>query len=102
MESLACPSAARRHGKQLLDVELGLHQRVVNRDQAALLEWLQRAGSLVYCAALSRTGAPAEAEVMTAALFLDVWRHPSMFHPADGPLSLQLIRRMSQQLATVT
>lgn len=102
MESLACPSAAQRHGRQLLDVELALHQRVVNRDQSALLEWLQRAGSLVYCAALLRTGAPAEAEAMTEALFLEVWRHPAMFHPADGPLSLQLIRRMSQQLATVT
>ena len=101
MESLGYTAAKQRPGRHLLDVELRLHQRVVARDRSALLEWLQLVGDVVYCAALSRTGRDAEAEELTEALFLEVWRHPAMFHPADGPLGLQLIRRMSQRPVAV-
>ncbi len=101
MDSLGCTAVEQRPGRQRLDVELGLHRRVVARDRDALLEWLHLAGGVVYCAALSRTGGATDAERVTEALFLDVWRHPEMFDPWDGPLSLQLIRRMSQHHAAV-
>jgi DNA-directed RNA polymerase specialized sigma24 family protein len=79
----------------LLDEELRLHERVVARDEAALLEWLGRTGGVVYSVALSHTGRVGLAEDLTEALFLEVWRHPEAFHPDKGPLTLQLIRRMS-------
>lgn len=102
MDSLGCTAVDQRPGRQRLDVELRLHRRVVAREQAALLEWLQLVGDVVYCAALSRTGQAVDAEDLTEALILEVWRHPEMFDPTDGPLSLQLIRRMSQRLLAVS
>ncbi len=101
MDSLGCTAVEQRPGRQRLEVELRLHRRVVAREPAALLEWLQLVGDVVYCAALSRTGRAADAQDLTEALFLDVWRHPELFDPAEGPLSLQLIRRMSQRPAGV-
>ncbi len=97
MESLGYTAVGQRPGRELMDVELRLHQRVVAGDRSALLEWLQLVGDVVYCAALSRTGTAAAAEALTEALFVEVWRHPAMFHPHDGPLTLQLIRRMSRR-----
>ncbi len=102
MDSLGCAAVERRPGRQRLDMEVRLHRRVVARETAALVEWLQLVGDVVYCAALSRTGQTADAEDVTAALFLEVWRHPEMFDPEDGPLSLQLIRRMSQHPVAVS
>jgi len=101
VDSLGCTAVEQRPGRQRLDEELRLHRRVVARDRDALLEWLRLVGDVVYCAALSRTGTAADAEDLTEALFLDVWRHPEMFDPAEGPLSLQLIRRMSQRPVAV-
>lgn len=102
MDFLGCAAVEQRPGRQRLDAELRLHRRVVARERAALLEWLQLVGDVVYCAALSLTGEAAAAEDLTEALFLDVWRHPELFDPADGPLSLQLIRRMSQRPVAVS
>lgn len=101
MESLRYTAVEERPGRHLMDAERRLHQRVVARDQSALLEWLRLVGDVVYCAALSRTGTAAEAEDLTEALFLDVWRQPALFDPADGPLTLQLIRRMTQRPVAV-
>ena len=100
MGSLSYPALEQRRGEVLLDEELRLHERVVERDEAALLEWLRRIGGMVYSVALSNTGRVGLAEDMTEALFLDVWRHPEMFHPSRGPLVLQLIRRMSVDVST--
>ncbi len=80
-----------------MEAELALHRRVLAGDQSALLEWLELDGDLVYCAAVSHTGQTAAADDLTEALFLEVWHHPEMFDPADGPLSLQLIRRISRR-----
>ena len=87
------PLEMQRRGRELLDEELRLHEGVVARDQAALLEWLERIGGVVYCVALSQTGDAAAAHDLTEGLFLELWRHPAHFHPTDGPLTLQLIRR---------
>jgi DNA-directed RNA polymerase specialized sigma24 family protein len=89
-------------GRALLDEELRLHQRVVARDEAALLEWLRLIGDVVYSAALSRTGELTAAEDVTETLFLEVWRHPEQFHPTRGPLTLQLVRRMRTELLSLT
>lgn len=102
MGALSYPALEQRRGRVLLDEELQLHQRVVGRDEAALLEWLRRIGAVVYSAALTCTGDVAAAEEMTEALFLEVWRHPEKFHPTHGPLSLQLVRRMSTELLTLS
>lgn len=102
MGFLGCTAVDQRPGQQRLDVELGLHRRVVAREQAALLEWLQLVGDVVYCAALSRTGRAADAEDLTETLFLDVWRHPEVYDPAKAPLSLQLVRRMSELAVPVS
>lgn len=95
MGSLRYAATEQHRGRELLDEELQLHKRVLARDQSALLEWLRRIGGVVYSAALSNTGRVGLAEDMTEALFLEVWRHPERFHPANGPLTLQLIRRMN-------
>ncbi len=92
---------AEHRGKKMLDIELRLHQRVVAREEGALLEWLQRVGCVVYCAALARTGSVADAERLTEVLFLELWHQPALFDPMDGPLSLQLIRRMSSHVVGV-
>jgi DNA-directed RNA polymerase specialized sigma24 family protein len=102
MGYVGCPGIERRRGKELLDTEVRLHERVVARDQGALVEWVRRIGGDVYCTALSCTGDVAAAEDMTEALFLEVWRQPALFHPARGPLTLQLVRRMSRTFVPMT
>ena len=97
MRSVCQPTLECR-GHELLEQELRLHERVVARDQEALLEWLNVVGGVVYATVLSYMGDAATAEDETAALFLEVWRHPAMFHPTRGPLVLQLLRRMREDL----
>jgi DNA-directed RNA polymerase specialized sigma24 family protein len=101
VRSLGYTAVEERPGRRLMGAEQQLHRRVVAGDRSALLEWLQLVGDVVYCAALSRTGSAADAADLTEALFLEVWRHPAMFNPGDGPLSLQLIRRMAQRPVAV-
>jgi DNA-directed RNA polymerase specialized sigma24 family protein len=98
MGSLCHPTVERR-GKALLEGEIRLHERVVARDQEALLEWLHLIGGVVYSTALSYTGNAGAAEEKATALFLEVWLHPAMFHPTRGPLTLQLIRRLREDFA---
>lgn len=86
---------------QPFDAELRLYQRILDRDELALLECLDRIGDLVYCTALLSAGSPAVAEDLTDALFLDLWREPESFHPAQGPFALQLICRLARALAAV-
>ena len=94
MGSVCHPSLEQMRGRELLEEELRLHERVSAHDQAALLEWLRGIGGMVHSAALSHSPTAAAAEEMTAMLFLEVWQDPTMFHPSRGPLVLQLIRRM--------
>ena len=75
--------------------ELRLLERVVQRDEAALLECFDRAGQLVYCMALARTGDQASAEELTEAVFVTLWRDPAAFSSSGGPLGLQLLRWMT-------
>ncbi|HWC11219.1 MAG TPA: hypothetical protein VG455_08355 [Acidimicrobiales bacterium] len=75
--------------------ESRLHERVVQRDESAVLECFDRAGDLLYCMALARTGDQASAEALTEAAFVALWRDPAAFPPSQGPLGLQLLRRMA-------
>ena len=94
MGSVCHSSLEQLRGRKLLEEELRLHERVSAHDRAAMLEWVGRIGGIVYSAALSHTGTAADAEEMTATLFLEVWHRPALYHPSRGPLVLQLIRRM--------
>lgn len=87
---------------RLIEEELRLHERVVQRDESALLECLDRVGDLVYCMALLQTGRPALAEELTERLFVAFWRDPEAFPPTQGPLGLQLVRRLTEGLVTVS
>jgi Sigma-70 region 2 len=80
---------------RLMADELRLHERVVEHDESALLECFDRVAGLVYCAALARTGDQASAEDVTEAAFVALWRDPAAFPPSQGPLGLQLLRRMA-------
>ena len=82
----------------LLHEDLRLHQRIVARDESALMECLDRIGDIVYCIALRRAADAAAAEDLTEALFLELWREPDRFHPERGPVALQLIQRMERKL----
>jgi hypothetical protein len=73
----------------------------VQRDESALLECFDRVGDLLYCMALARTGRPAVAEELTEAVFVALWRDPAAFPPSQGPLGLQLLRRMAAGLVSV-
>ena len=75
-----------------------LHQRVVAGDEVALMELFDRTGSLVYCAALSMTGAPGLAEDITESLFVEYWSAPGTFDPERGPLIVQMLRRMIERV----
>ncbi|MDQ3978144.1 MAG: hypothetical protein M3314_01130 [Actinomycetota bacterium] len=88
-------------GRASLDEELRLHQRIVEGDESALLECLDRAGHLVYCSALLRAGNSTAADDLTEAVFVDLWREPEAFHPAHGPIALQLMRRIARRLSPV-
>ena len=92
-------AVARPPGEALLEEELSLHARVVQRDESALLQCFDRIGHLVYCTALLCTGSRTSAEELTEAMFVRFWRDPRAFPPSGGPLSLQLIRRMTADVA---
>jgi hypothetical protein len=89
------PAEASLPTDRLMADESRLHERVVQRDGAALLECFDRAADLVYCMALARTGDQASAEALTEAAFVALWRDPAAFPPSQGPLGLQLLRRMA-------
>ncbi len=97
----ATPAAASTPTERLIQEELHLYERIVRRDTTALLECLDRLGPLVYCSALAHTGRQARAEELTEAMFLSFWRDPEAFPPAHGPLGLQLLRRMAEDLGNV-
>ena len=86
----------------LMADELRVHERVVERDRAALLECFDRAADLVYCMALARTGDEASAQALTEAVFVALWRDPAAFPPSQGPLGLQLLRRMAAGLVSAS
>ena len=102
MVRLATPAEARPSTESLIEEERRLHERVVQRDESALLECLDRIGDLVYCTALLRTGRQASAEDLTERLFVAYWRNPEAFHPSRGPLGLQFLRRMTEALGSVS
>ena len=87
---------------RLVADESRLHERVVQRDEAALLECFDRTADLVYCMALARTGDQASAEDLTEAVFVALWRDPAAFSPSHGPLVLQLLRRMAAGLVSAS
>lgn len=93
------PSGAPKTSLGTLHEELRLHQRILEGDQSALLEWLDLIGHVVYCIALRHTVDATAAEDLTTGVFVDLWRGPEGFHPAHGPVALQLIRRMAPKLA---
>jgi hypothetical protein len=84
---------------ELKHEELALYERVVQRDESALLECFDRIGDAVYCIALLCTEGRASAEALTTAVFVRFWQHPQAFPPSDGPLALQLVRQMTADLA---
>ncbi len=86
---------ARRRSATLLAEELALHKRIVERDEEALLEYLDRSGHIVYCVALALTEDPGAAEDLTERLFLDLWQLPDGFNPRNGPMVLQLLKGMA-------
>ena len=81
---------------RLLAEESRLHERIVQRDESALWGCFHRIGELVYCMALARTGRQAAAEELTEAVFVAFWRDPAAFPPTQGPLGMQLLRRVSE------
>ena len=93
---------ASRPTDRLMADESRLHERVVQRDGSALLECFDRAADLVYCLAVARTGDQASAEALTEALFVALWRDPAAFPPSQGPLALQLLRRMAAGLLSAS
>jgi hypothetical protein len=96
------PAEASLLTDRLMADESRLHDRVVQRDGAALLECFDRAADLVYCMALARTGDEASAEELTEAVFVALWRDPAAFAPHQGPLGLQLLRRMAAGLVSAS
>ena len=74
--------------------DLELHDRLVARDPAAVLECLDRFGASVYCIALARGADAGEAEELTERAFVELWRHPEEFDPRRAPIVLQVVRRL--------
>lgn len=99
LDRITAPAVARLPSEALVEEELSLHERVVQRDESALLQCFDRVGHLVYCTALVCTGSRTSAEELTETMFVRFWRDPRAFPPSRGPLSLQLIRRMTADLA---
>jgi hypothetical protein len=86
--------SARRRSTTLLEEESALHRRILDHEEAALLEYLDRSGHIVYCVALALTEDRAAAEELTEGLFVDLWKRPDRFDPRDGPMVLQLLQRL--------
>jgi hypothetical protein len=85
-------------GEESLIQQECLFDRIVARDQLALLEALERTGAMVFCVALLLTGQRAAAEALTEALFVELWRTPHAFPPTEGPLGLQMIHQLVDRL----
>ncbi len=85
----------------LLAEERHLHDRVVDRDELALMESFDRTACVVYRSALSMSDTPDRAAALVEALFVEYWRSPQSFDPACGPLSLQMIRRLVHRVGAV-
>ena len=94
MVSHSSIGSARQRSATLLEEEWALHKRIVERDEAALLEYLDRSGHIVYCVAVALTEELAIAEDLSVGLFLELWQLPDRFHPSNGPMVLQLLQRM--------
>lgn len=75
----------------LRDEDVRLHQRLLDRDESALLGCLDRFGHIVYCTSLVETGDSVVAEMVTKRVFVQLWRRPEAFDPRCGPLVLQLV-----------
>lgn len=78
--------------------ERTLHDRLVARDEAALLECFDRFAHLLYCAAVTATRDRTAAEELTYSLFIQLWRSPAAFHPDRAPLALQLFDLLMRRL----
>ncbi len=87
--------SARQRSATLLEEESALHQRIIERDEAALLEYFDRRGHIVYCVALALAEDAVAAEDLTEGLFVDLWQLPDRFDPRNGPMVLQLLERMA-------
>ena len=92
ISSLPCGSA----GSKLREEQERLYERIVARDELALLDSFDRTSGLVFCVALLLTGETSTASYWTEALFVEFWRAPETFAPVHGPLGLQMIRRLAQ------
>lgn len=92
------PSEPCGRGKELREEELRLFERVVARDELALMECLDRVGQMVFCAALAQAGDQGAAEDLTEELFVRFWRSPEAFDPARGPLGLQMVGRLKERV----
>ncbi len=77
--------------RRLRDEELRLHERLLDRDERALLECFDRFGQVVYCLTLAETGDAILAEAVTERLFIDLWLRPQAFSPSRRPIGLQLV-----------
>jgi hypothetical protein len=93
-------AAAPPSGEELAEEELSLYERVVQRDESALLECFDRIGHVVYCVALLCSNGSPSAEELTERVFVRFWQDPRSFGPAHGPLAVQLIRRMTEDLSS--
>lgn len=98
LETDANLALAPPQGGELTEEELSLYERVVQRDESALLECFDRIGHVVYCMALLCSDGRASAEELTETVFVRFWQDPQGFCPTDGPLAVQLIRRMTKDL----
>ncbi len=87
--------SARQRSATPLEEESALHKRIIERDEAALLEYFDRGGHIMYCVALAFADDAAAAEDLTEGLFVDLWRLPDRFDPRNGPMVLQLLERMA-------
>ncbi len=100
LETDAEVALAPPRGGEQTEKELSLYARVVERDESALLECFDRIGHVVYCMALLCSDGRASAEELTETVFVRFWQDPQGFSPADGPLAVQLIRRMTEDLSS--
>ena len=77
--------------------ERDLHDRIRAGDRQAVLECLQRFGSVVYWSLLRLTGDRELTEEVTEQAFVALWRSPTSFDPTRGLMALQLLRAASSR-----